>query len=128
VTDAPNIPLREGRSVPFACYLFDLNSTDRFDAKPDRHSDRKHDKNRQNNELPGPKWLLSLCRNKRADIWLSVLQSLFISTFSLPSCSHLKCNFVHYCAAVFANGSMTAMCCSKAAGRLCRVCKYVGLL
>lgn len=53
---------------PFACYLLDLNSTDRFDAKPDRRSNGKHDKKRQNNELRGPKWLLGLCWSKRADI------------------------------------------------------------
>jgi hypothetical protein len=78
---------------------------------------------RQNNELRGPKWLLGLCRSKRADIWLSVLWLPFISTFSLPSCSHLKCNFAHCCAAVFANVSMTAMFCSKSGGSLCRSCK-----
>ena len=35
----------------------------------------KYNENRQNNELRGPKWLLGLCRSKRADIWLSVLRS-----------------------------------------------------
>ena len=66
-------PVGEGPSVPFTRYLLDLSRTDRFDAKPDRGSNGKHDKKRQNNELRGPKWLLGLCRSKRADIWLSVL-------------------------------------------------------
>jgi hypothetical protein len=73
VTDAPHIPSEKACSVPFACYLLDLNSTDRFDAKPDRRSDGKHDKKRQNKQLCEFECLLGLCRSKRADIWLSVL-------------------------------------------------------
>jgi len=53
--------------------LLDLNSTDRFDAKPDRRINDKHDKKCQNNGVRGPNWLLGLCRSKRADKRSSVL-------------------------------------------------------
>jgi hypothetical protein len=73
VTDAPNIAFRQGRSVPFTHYLLDLSRTDRFDAKPDRRSNGKHDKKRQNKQLCEFEWRLGPCRSRRADIWLSVL-------------------------------------------------------
>jgi hypothetical protein len=38
---------------------------DWFDAKPDRRSDGKQDKNRQNKQLCEFEWRLGLCRNKR---------------------------------------------------------------
>jgi hypothetical protein len=63
VTDAPNIPLK--RAVPFIRHLLDLSRTDWFDAKPDRRSDGKHDKNRQNKQLREFEWRLGLCRSKR---------------------------------------------------------------
>jgi hypothetical protein len=65
VTDAPNIFLE--RAVPFTRHLLDLSRMDWFDAKPDRRSDGKQDKNRQNKQLCEFEWRLGLCRSKRME-------------------------------------------------------------